>query len=240
MFFRSLSVWRYWRYWRYWRHTAMSLCAVAIAAAWLVAATGGLPNEAALQALQHQLMSFRSQAPWLFGVAFFAIFTLLSALALPGCSVLALAAGACFGWAGGTALVALASSLGATLSFLAARHWWREAVHRRWGHRLAPLQAGLARDGVWYLFALRMVPVVPFPVLNPLMGLSDMPARLFFSVSLLGMLAGSAAFVYAGTALGAGMSLTSVPLWGAVAGLSALALLPPLVRWHWRRRKAAP
>lgn len=211
----------------------VALCACGLAARDVLSDTGGL------QVWQHDLRALQARAPWLFGIGFFTVFTSLSALALPGCSLLALAAGVCFGWVGGTLLVVLASTAGATLSFLAARHLWRDAVRRRWGHRLAPLEAGLARDGVFYLFALRMVPIIPYPLLNPLMGLSGMPVGRFVGVSVLGMLAGSAAFVYAGTALGGVSSwqtLASPPVLWAVA---ALTLLPLAGRWWWRRRSAA-
>ncbi|HSM20804.1 MAG TPA: VTT domain-containing protein, partial [Rubrivivax sp.] len=125
---------------------------------------------------------------------------------------------------------------GATLSFLAARHWWRDAVRRRWGHRLAVVEEGVRRHGALALFWLRMAPVIPFPVLNPLMGLSAMPTATFFTASALGMLAGSAAWVYAGSALGgaqAWQDLLAPPLWLALA---TLGLLPWAAREVWRRR----
>jgi uncharacterized membrane protein YdjX (TVP38/TMEM64 family) len=190
-----------------------------------------------LQQRQQELMAWHARGPWQFGLGLFVIFTLFSALALPGCSVLALAAGATLGWGLGTALVTVASTAGATLSFLAARHWWRDSVRRRWGHRLGPLEDGLARDGALYLFVLRMVPVIPFPLLNPLMGLSAMPVMKFAITSLLGMLLGSAAFVYAGTALGGTASgatnWSSTPL---VLGMSVALVLPLVTRrwWQWR------
>jgi uncharacterized membrane protein YdjX (TVP38/TMEM64 family) len=161
----------------------------------------------------------------------FLVFTVLSALALPGCSVLALAAGLCLGWVPGTLLVVLASTVGATISFLAARHWWRDAVRRRFGHRLAAIEDGLARDGAYYLFSLRVAPVIPYALINPLMGLSAMPLRQFFSVSLLGMLAGSAVYVYAGTALSEASSWGSLFTPGLMSALLALALLPWMLRW---------
>ena len=169
----------------------------------LVLATGwamigpALPEPQWLQAHQQTLLTEVQRRPWSSSLGFFLLFTLLSALALPGCGLLALGAGLCFGWLNGTLLVLVASTVGATLSFLAARHLWRDTVQQRWGHRLVAVEAGLARDGAFYLFALRLAPVIPYAVINPLMGLSSMPTRRFFGVSLLGMLAGSAAYVYA-------------------------------------------
>lgn len=157
-------------------------------------------------ALRDELLAQHAYRPWAFGAAYFALFTVLSALALPGCGVLALVGGLCFGPLLGTALVAMASTLGATVSFLAARHLWRDTVQARWGHRLASIEARLARHGALYLLVLRLAPVIPYPVLNPLMGLTTMPPARFFAVSLLGMLAGSAAYTLAGAALTRGIS----------------------------------
>ena len=192
-----------------------------------------------LQSRQSDLRALHAAQPWAFGAALFMLFTLLSALALPGCSVLALAAGLCLGWLPGTLLVVLASTVGATTSFLAARHLWRDGVRRRWGHRLVGVEAGLARDGALFLFTLRMAPVIPYALVNPLMGLSTMPTRQFFGVSLLGMLAGSAAYVYAGTALGRAQGwhdLLTPGLWAALAGL---ALLPWVARSAWRSSRGS-
>jgi uncharacterized membrane protein YdjX (TVP38/TMEM64 family) len=185
-----------------------------------------LPALSELQAHQSELLSWQQSRPWLFGLAFFSLFTLLAALALPGCSVMSLAAGICFGWLGGTLLVVFASTAGATLSFLAARYLWRDAVQRRFGHRLAAVEARLARDGARFVFSLRVAPVIPYPLFNPLLGLSRLPATTFFIASLLGMLAGSAVYVYAG------IEMAKVSSWGGLlnppmlAALALLALLP--------------
>ena len=228
-----------------WAALAMAMAVLAAALLWRVRADlPDLPDADWLQQRRAEVQALHAAGPWAFAVGLFALFTLLSALALPGCSVLALAAGLCLGWLPGTLLVVLASTVGATLSFLAARHLWRDAVQRRWGHRLHRLQAGLARDGACYLFSLRVAPVIPYALVNPLMGLSAMPTRQFFVVSLLGMLAGSAAYVYAGTALAHArgwQDLASPSMW---AGLLLLAALPWALRWSWgwfgqRRRQRA-
>ena len=207
--------------------------ALGLLALWICS---GLRNFdiASLLTRQAELLALHAARPWAFATGLFLMFTLLSALALPGCSVLALAAGLCLGWLPGTLLVVLASTLGATLSFLAARHWWRDAVRRRWGHRLAAVEEGLARDGAFYLFSLRVAPVIPYALINPLMGLSAMPLRQFFVVSLFGMLAGSAAYVYAGTVLSEANSWQSLFTPGLMAALGVLASLPWAARWLLR------
>lgn len=188
---------------------------------------------------QQQLVAWQEAAPLWFPLGFFAAFVLLAALALPGCSVLALAAGSCFGFVSGTLLVGLASTVGASVAMLASRHWLRVPVLRRWGHRLKRVESALAREGPLVLFTLRLVPVVPYPILNPLMGMTRMPLASFALLSFGGMLPGTAAYVLAGTDLARwlhGGSLWSPTL---IAAIGLLALLPWLGRWWWRRIEAA-
>lgn len=188
---------------------------------------------------QHQLAAWRDSAPLLFPLTFFALFVLVAALALPLCALLSLAAGASFGFVSGTLLINLACTLGATLAMLVARHLLRTPVQRRWGARLARIEAPLERDGPLVLFTLRLVPVVPYPLLNPLMGLTRVPASTFAVASFAGMLPGSAAYALAGTDLARwldGGSLWSPTL---VVAIGLLALLPWLGRWWWRRAEAA-
>lgn len=178
------------------------------------------------------LLAWHAQEPVVFTLAFVALFVLLSAAALPGCSVLAFAAGPCYGWVGGTLLVVACSTVGASIPFLLARHLWRERLRARAGPWLARLDAGLARDGLAYLFFLRMAPVIPYPLLNPLLGLTSMRLLPFAWVSALGMAAGSAAYVQAGRALLApGEPLLSPAM---LAALAVIGLLPWALRRWWR------
>lgn len=149
-----------------------------------------------------QLLAWRSAAPVVAGAIFFAIYVLVAALALPGAVIMTVAAGALFGLAWGTVLVSFASSVGATLSFLASRFVLRDAILARFGGRLQALNEGIEKDGPFYLFALRLVPVFPFFLVNLLTGLTPIPVRTFYWVSQLGMLAGTLVFVNAGTELG--------------------------------------
>lgn len=215
-----------------------SLALLGLAGCSEVTAWSGL-DAAWLRQQQLLLVSWQQAAPGAFALGYFALFTAVSALALPGCSLLALAAGVCFGWWSGTAMVVLASTCGATLSFLVARHVARDAVQRRFGARLAPLERAISRDGVPVLVALRLAPVIPYFAINPLLGLSSMRLRGFFLASVLGMAPGSAAYVQAGTDLARfsqGGPMLSPAL---LAALLSLSLLPLAARWWWRRREAA-
>jgi pyruvate/2-oxoglutarate dehydrogenase complex dihydrolipoamide dehydrogenase (E3) component/membrane protein DedA with SNARE-associated domain len=134
-----------------------------------------------------------------------------------------LVGGALFGLAQGTVLVSFASSIGATLAFVAARLVLRDWVQARFGDRLEAINDGVRREGAFYLFALRLVPLFPFFVINLVMGLTAIPARTFYGVSQVGMLPGTIAFVYAGTQLG--QFRVSAGLFAAFALLGVFPLL---------------
>jgi pyruvate/2-oxoglutarate dehydrogenase complex dihydrolipoamide dehydrogenase (E3) component/uncharacterized membrane protein YdjX (TVP38/TMEM64 family) len=136
------------------------------------------------------------------GLLFFAIYTVATGLSLPGAAVLTLIAGAVFGLLWGTVIVSFASTIGATLAFLTSRFLLRDWVQQRFGDKLRPINEGVAREGAFYLFALRLVPVFPFVAINLLMGLTPIRTRTYFWVSQLGMFAGTVVYVYAGTQLG--------------------------------------
>lgn len=136
------------------------------------------------------------------GAIFFLVYVAVTGLSLPGAAIMTLVAGAIFGLLWGTVIVSFASTIGATLAFLASRFLLRDWVQARFGDKLKPVNDGIAREGAFYLFALRLVPAFPFFVINLVMGLTPLPARTFYWVSQLGMLAGTVAFVYAGTQLG--------------------------------------
>ena len=136
------------------------------------------------------------------GLIFFAIYVVVTGLSLPGAAIMTLVGGAVFGLVWGTVLVSFASSAGATLAFVASRFLLRDWVQAKFGDKLKPINDGIAKEGAFYLFALRLVPVFPFFVINLVMGLTKIKTITFYWVSQLGMLAGTIVYVYAGTQLG--------------------------------------
>jgi pyruvate/2-oxoglutarate dehydrogenase complex dihydrolipoamide dehydrogenase (E3) component/uncharacterized membrane protein YdjX (TVP38/TMEM64 family) len=160
--------------------------------------------------------------------AFFALYVAVTALSLPGAAIMTLAAGAIFGFWAGLIVVSFASSLGATLAMLAARYVLRDSVQSKFGARLADIDKGVEKEGAFYLFTLRLIPVVPFFVINLLMGLTKMKAATFYWVSQLGMLAGTAVYVNAGTQLAKIESLKGI-LSPALLGSFVLLGLFPLI-----------
>ena len=135
-------------------------------------------------------------------IAFFFIYLLTTALSLPGAAVLTLAGGAIFGLMIGTLVVSFASSIGATLAMLAARFLLHDWVQRRFAGQLKPINEGIVNEGGFYLFTLRLVPVVPFFVINLVMGLMPIRWWTFYWVSQIGMLSGTLVYVNAGSELG--------------------------------------
>ena len=188
----------------------------------------------ALAALQGYYLAY----PLLSMLGFFALFTLLTACCLPGAAVLMLLAGASFGLVWGSVLAVLASTTGATLTMLASRHALRERVTARLGGRLQGLNHGLQRDGAVYMLSLRLLPVIPFVVLNLLSGLSCLPTRTFFWASALGMLPATVLYVNAGLQLAQVQSLDGLLSAPALGALATLGLLP-LLALAWRRKRAS-
>jgi pyruvate/2-oxoglutarate dehydrogenase complex dihydrolipoamide dehydrogenase (E3) component/uncharacterized membrane protein YdjX (TVP38/TMEM64 family) len=156
----------------------------------------------AVKARQADLAALVEARPLATAAAFFGAYVLATALSLPGAAtVLTLLAGALFGLLGGVLLVSFASSIGATLAFLASRFVLRDAVRARFGDKLGAIDEGVRRDGAFYLFTLRLIPLFPFFLVNLVMGLTPIATRTFYWVSQLGMLAGTVVYVNAGTEL---------------------------------------
>lgn len=161
------------------------------------------------------------QNPLSAGAAFFLVYVAVTGLSLPGAAVMTLAAGAVFGLLWGFVIVSFASSIGATLAFLASRFLLRDWVQRRFGDKLAAINAGVQKEGAFYLFALRLVPLFPFFAINLAMGLTPIRTWTFYWVSQVGMLAGTILYVYAGAQLGE-FQVT----WQLVVALAALGIFP--------------
>ncbi len=179
---------------------------------------------------QSAIEAWRAANPALSAAAFFLVYVAVTALSLPGAAVMTLAVGAVFGLWWGVLLVSFASSIGATLAFLASRFLLRDWVQARFGDRLKSINAGVKKDGGFYLFTLRLVPIFPFFVINLLMGLTPMPARRFYWVSQLGMLAGTFVYVNAGTQLARIDSLAGILSPGLIGSFVLLGVFPLLAR----------
>ena len=184
----------------------------------------------AIKSRQGELVAWRDAQPVGAGLVFFGTYVAVTALSLPGAAIMTLAAGALFGLGWGTLIVSFASSLGATLAFLASRWLLGDWVQARFGNRLAALNAGMAKDGGFYLFTLRLAPVLPFFMVNLAMGLTPIRPWTHYWVRQLGMLAGTLAYLNAGTQLARIESLAGIVSPGLLGALVLLGLLPIVAR----------
>jgi len=165
------------------------------------------------------------------GLSFFLVYIAVTGLSLPGAAIMTLAGGAIFGLLWGTVIVSFASTMGATLAFLASRFLLRDWVQEKFDDKLKPFNDGIARDGAFYLFTLRLVPVFPFFVINLAMGLMPIRVRTFYWVSQIGMLAGTLVYVNAGTEIGRIDSLRGILSPPLIISFTLLGLFPLLAKW---------
>jgi uncharacterized membrane protein YdjX (TVP38/TMEM64 family) len=210
------------------------LLAVALAGA---AQISGHDAFAQLQARLGALLLWRAAHPWLAVLGFALGYIAAAALSLPINVVLALAGGAVFGAEAGTVVVCAAAATGSTLAMLCSRWLLRDIVRRRFARRLDEVERGLAQDGWLYLLSLRLMPVVPYTVVNLLFGLTRFPAWRFLLVSLLGMAPATLLYVRMGTGLtrltGPGDVLSLRMVWP----LAVLAVLPLVFGRMFRRMR---
>src|SRR5262245_48684054 len=228
---------------------ALAIVLLALVIAFFVFDLGHYFSLAYLKSSQVEFAGLYANHPAMVVGVFFAIYVAVTALSFPGAAVMTLAAGAIFGLLAGTIIVSFASSIGATLAFLAARFVLRDSVQVRFGARLAEIDKGVAKEGAFYLFTLRLVPLVPFFVINLLMGLTKMKAGTFYWVSQLGMLAGTLVYVNAGTQLAKIDSLRGILSPALIGSFVLLGVFPIIAKkavdWvqarrvyaRWRDRK---
>ncbi|PRO68878.1 FAD-dependent oxidoreductase [Alteromonas gracilis] len=182
-----------------------------------------------LQGMKDSLDTFQTQIaqnPVLSIGVFFAIYVAVTALSLPGAAILTLAAGALFGLVQGLVIVSFASSIGATLAFLVSRFILRDTVRNKFKEKLRKIDEGVEKQGAFYLFTLRLVPVFPFFLINLLMGLTSLKTWTFYWVSQVGMLAGTAVYVNAGTQLAQIDSLSGIVSPGLIFSFVLLGIFP--------------
>ena len=178
------------------------------------------------QSIRTDLVSAVEAAPWTFRAGFFLIYIVVAAFSIPGATVMTLAGGALFGFKWGLFLVSFASSIGATFAFVIARFFLGDWVQKRFADQLIRVNEGIEREGNYYLFGLRMVPLVPFFVVNSVMGLTRMRLIPFYVVSQIGMLAGTGVYVFAGSSIGNLISVADVLNPGLIIAFALVGLFP--------------
>lgn len=203
---------------------------IAVVIAWLALDLGQYLSLEQFNEHKGQLFAGQKANPELYAVVYFAIYVISATFALPVAAILTLAGGAIFGLWAGFLLVSFASTIGATLAFLLARTLLKDWVQGRYGSALTTINRGIEKDGLYYLFTLRMVPVFPFVAINLLSGLTPMRTLPFALVSQLGMIPGTIVYVFAGTQLRTLDSPQDLLSPGLLAAIVALGLLPLVAR----------
>lgn len=183
-----------------------------------------------LKSSQQMFQSYYADHRLIAAAAYMAVYILVTALSLPGAAVMTLAGGALFGLWVGLVLVSFASTIGATIAFLAARFLLKDYVQSRFGEKLKAVNDGIEKDGAFYLFTLRLVPLFPFFVINLVMGLTPIRTAVFYLVSQIGMLAGTFVYVNAGTQLAKIESVKGILSPGLVISFALLGIFPLLAK----------
>ncbi|MGI9471986.1 MAG: TVP38/TMEM64 family protein [Rubripirellula sp.] len=227
------------------------LLAIVSLAAFLLWQFGEYVRLDYLATKEAQLRSFQADHPVLvYGVAFL-VYVIVTGLSLPGAAALTLTYGWYFGFTPTLILVSFASTAGATIAFMTSRYLLRDSVQSRFGPRLQSFNEHLEEEGAFYLFTLRLIPVVPFFVINLVMGLTPIKARTFWWVSQIGMFPGTAVYVYAGSSVpnlgelaehGAGAIFSPIQLLQLFIAFALLGLFPLIVKQvlkHFSRDPAA-
>jgi uncharacterized membrane protein YdjX (TVP38/TMEM64 family) len=216
---------------QHWRKTTLLLIAAVLLFIWLSA-------DVSLQdmlAAQRELAMHFMDNPTLVTLIYFGVFVLITALCLPGAGVLMLVGGGCMGFGLCMVVSTAASALGALLTMLFARHFFRSSVENRFSNKLNDINKGIEKNEVAYLLSLRLAPIIPFVVFNLLAGLSRVKPWTFLWTSFLGMLPGTMLYVNAGNELAKVNRLEELISLEVVVSLAALALVPFLISWGTRQ-----
>jgi pyruvate/2-oxoglutarate dehydrogenase complex dihydrolipoamide dehydrogenase (E3) component/uncharacterized membrane protein YdjX (TVP38/TMEM64 family) len=203
---------------------------LAAAIAFFVFDLGRFFSLAYIKQSQQTFSDLYNARPVFITAVFFVIYVAITSLSLPGAAIMTLAAGASFGLIWGTVVVSFASTLGATCAMLISRYVLRDSIEKRFGTKLAEVNKGIEKEGAFYLFTLRLLPLIPFFALNVLMGLTKMKTLTFFWVSQIGMLAGTVAYVNAGTEIAKIDSLRSILSPGLIGSFVLLGIFPLLMK----------
>ncbi len=217
------------------------LLLIAVIVAWKLRITDYL-NLEFIRSQQVALKNYYSEYPFVTVELFFIIYVVVAALSLPGAAVMTLLGGALLGFWKGLIAVSFASTIGATLAFLLSRFLLQDWIQGRYQKQLTILNDGFKKEGTFYLFALRLIPAFPFFLVNIMTSVMPIKTRDFYRVSQLGMLPGTAVYVYAGTELGKIQSLSDITSPSLLAAFAVLGLFPLIAKKIvaiWRNRRKA-
>lgn len=206
------------------------LTIVAIFSAWFMFDLGSILTLENAK-IQHGALQETIQNHWVAAsLVYFTIYLLMSTLSLPGAAIATLLGGALFGFGWGLVLISFASSIGATLAFLVSRFLLKDWVQNKFNHKLSMINNGVEKEGAFYLFTLRLIPIFPFFLINLLMGLTPISTKIFYVVSQIGMLPGTMIYINAGTQLAQIDSMAGIVSPGVLLSLVLLGLFPIIMK----------
>ncbi len=208
------------------KRIAVVAAVIGIVAAFNVFNLGRYLTLSYIKASQAKFSALYADHRFMVIAAYMVIYILVTSLSLPGAAIMTLAGGALFGLLTGTVVVSFASTIGATLACLISRFILRDWVQRKFGDKLKTVNEGIEREGAFYLFTLRLIPIFPFWLINLVMGLTKMPLRTFYWVSQAGMLAGTIVYVNAGRELAKIDSLSGILSPRLILSFAILGLFP--------------
>ncbi|ELI0634885.1 TVP38/TMEM64 family protein [Vibrio harveyi] len=191
------------------------------------------------KAQQEALNTFISENFVFAAATYFFAYIAITAFSIPGAAVVTLLGAALFGFWTSLLLVSFASTIGATIAFLSSRYLLREWVQSKFGNKLGAINQGVEKDGAFYLFSLRLIPVFPFFLINLLMGLTPMTIARFYLTSQIGMLPGTAVYLNAGTQLATIDSLSGIVSPTVLASFALLGLFPIIAKWVMNKVRSA-
>lgn len=183
-----------------------------------------------IKSQQQAFAQFYAENTFLTIAVYFVIYVVSIALSVPGAAVLTLAGGALFGLVTGTIVVSFASTIGATLAFLVSRFLLKDYVQSKFGDKLKVINEGIEREGEFYLFTLRLVPLFPFFLINLIMGVTPIKTIKFYLVSQIGMLPGTIVYIFAGTQLAQIDSLQGILSPKLIIAFVLLGIFPLLAK----------
>ncbi|UUO04650.1 TVP38/TMEM64 family protein [Blastopirellula sp. J2-11] len=226
-----------------WKWTLGLIVVVAILVAYFT--LGRYLSIDTLVAQEEALRDYQRRHAAITSIGGFLVYVVITGLSLPGAALLTIFYGWLFGPIAGVLLVSFASTLGATIAFSLSRYLFRDAIQQRYQQRLEKLNAAVAAEGAYYLFTLRLIPVIPFFLVNLLMGLTPIRLHTFWWVSQLGMLAGTVVYVWAGASLPSMRTIQAegfgaVVQWPTLVAFAMLGLLPLLTKQAVKRFRSRP
>jgi pyruvate/2-oxoglutarate dehydrogenase complex dihydrolipoamide dehydrogenase (E3) component/uncharacterized membrane protein YdjX (TVP38/TMEM64 family) len=183
-----------------------------------------------LKGSMNDFSQLREESPLLVIGGFFLLYVAVTALSLPGAAILTIASGALFGIVEGLIIASFASSIGALLAFLVSRYLLRDSIKQRFPERLAAIDAGIEKEGGFYLFTLRLVPIFPFFLINMLMGVTAFKSWTFYWVSQVGMFLGTFVYINAGTQLAQIDSFSNILSVNLILSFALLGLFPLIAK----------